>query len=118
MFAEIVNIMMNLRDQVKIYHWETKIYSRHKASDELVDKLDKKIDEFVETYIGRYGHPKFTGKTRTITIRNYDDKEALSLLREAGKWLEKLPVNDSDLLNIRDEILQNVYETIYLFNLS
>jgi DNA-binding ferritin-like protein len=115
MSAELVNLMLSLRTQVKIYHWETKSFARHKASDKLVEKLDEKIDEFVETYIGRYGRPKFTAKTRTITIRNYDDKESVALLKEAARWLEKIPVKDTDLLNIRDEILQSVYETIYLF---
>jgi hypothetical protein len=40
MSGEIVNLMLTLRNQVKIYHWETMQYARHKSTDDLVDKLD------------------------------------------------------------------------------
>jgi hypothetical protein len=37
MSAEIIHLMMTLRDQVKIYHWQTMSYPRHKATDELIE---------------------------------------------------------------------------------
>ena len=43
MSAEIVNIMMTLRDQVKIYHWQTMSYPRHIATNDLLPKLDTNI---------------------------------------------------------------------------
>jgi hypothetical protein len=46
---------MTLRDQIKLYHWETLSFPRHKATDELVTNLDANIDKFVEVYIGKYG---------------------------------------------------------------
>jgi len=121
MSAEIVNIMLTLRNQVKIYHWETMSFSRHKATDKLVDKLDDAIDTFVEVYIGKYGRPNLTSKTGRIQLRNYNDEEAPALLQEAVDWMsEKLPKllkpSDTDLLNIRDEILGHLNQTIYLFS--
>jgi len=120
MSAEIVNIMLTLRNQVKIYHWETMSFSRHKATDKLVDKLDDAIDTFVEVYIGKYGRPNLTSKTGRIQLRNYKDEEASALLQEGINWLtNKLPTllkpNDTDLLNIRDEILAHLNQTLYLF---
>ena len=64
MSGEIVCLMMTLRDQIKIYHWQTMSFPRHKATDELVGKLDDNIDKFVEVYMGKYGRPKFTGTER------------------------------------------------------
>jgi len=121
MSAEIVNIMLTLRNQIKIYHWETMSFSRHKATDKLVDKLDDAIDTFVEVYIGKYGRPNLTSKTGRIQLRNYNDEEAPALLQEAVDWMsEKLPKllkpSDTDLLNIRDEILGHLNQTIYLFS--
>ena len=123
MSGEIVNLMLTLRNQVKIYHWETKNFARHKATDELVDKLDDNIDKFVEVYIGKYGRPNLGGRTSRIMIRNFNDRDAPILLKQAIDWLtSKLPTllnaKDTDLLNIRDEILSDLNQTLYLFTLT
>jgi hypothetical protein len=123
MSGEIVNLMLTLRNQIKIYHWETMKFSRHKSTDDLVDKLDDSIDKFVEVYIGKYGRPKLTPSTGTIRLRNYDDVQAPTLLNEAIAWMtDRLPAllskNDTDLLNIRDEILADLNQTRYLFTLQ
>jgi DNA-binding ferritin-like protein len=123
MSGEIVNLMLTLRNQVKIYHWETMQYARHKATDDLIDKLDDAIDKFVEVYIGKYGRPKLTPRTGTIRLRNFDDTQATTLLTEAISWMtDRLPAllskNDTDLLNIRDEIIADLNQTRYLFTFS
>jgi len=33
-------------------------YSRHKATDEVLEKLDGHIDRYVEVYMGKYGRPE------------------------------------------------------------
>lgn len=95
-------------------------YPRHKATDDLVTKLDENIDQFVEVYVGKYGRPKLTGKTSTIRLRNHSDNEATNLLKEAVNWLtndlgRKLKKTDTDLLNIRDTIIADLNQTLYLF---
>lgn len=120
--AEIVHLMMTLRDQVKLYHWQTMNYPRHIATNDLVTKLDANIDQFVEVYIGKYGRPKLTGKTASLHLRNHSDKEAVKLLQEAIDWMaqdlpKKLKPADTDLLNIRDTIVADLNQTLYLFTL-
>lgn len=120
MSAEIIQVMMTLRDQVKVYHWQTESYARHKASDDLTGSLDEKIDQFVETYMGKYGRPKFTSRTGVVRFENFHDKDAPALLKKAIAWLtHKLPKHlkssDTDLLNIRDEIVGELNKTLYLF---
>lgn len=115
--------MMTLRDQIKLYHWQTMNYPRHIATNDLVTKLDTNIDQFVEVYIGRYGRPKLSGKTSTIHLRNFSDKEASKMIKEIVGWLEhdlpkKLKRTDTELLNIRDTILQDLNQTLYLFSLN
>lgn len=123
MSAELINVMMNLRDQVKIYHWQTMSYPRHIATNDLLLKLDTNIDQFVEVYIGKYGRPKFTGRSATIKLVNYHDKEAPIFIKDAILWLtNKLPRHlkkeDTDLLNIRDTILADLNQVAYLFTLN
>ena len=120
MSAEIVNIMMTLRDQVKIYHWQTMSYPRHIATNDLLPKLDTNIDQFVEVYVGKYGRPKFTGSSSTIKLENYNDKDAPEFIKDAINWLSKklpkhLKKTDTDLLNIRDTILADLNQVSYLF---
>jgi hypothetical protein len=120
MSADIVHLMLTLRNQVKLYHWQTMAYPRHIATDELVTKLDANIDQFVEVYVGKYGRPKLSGSTSTIRLRNHSDKEATALLQEAIDWMStdltrKLKKTDTDLLNIRDTIVADLNQTLYLF---
>jgi hypothetical protein len=123
MSAEIVHLMMTLRHQIKLYHWQTMNYPRHIATNDLVTKLDTNIDQFVEVYIGRYGRPKLTGKTSSIHLRNFSDKEASTMIKEIVGWLErdlpkKIKRTDTDLLNIRDTIIADLNQTLYLFSLN
>jgi len=123
MSAEIVHLMMTLRDQVKLYHWQTINYPRHIATNDLVTKLDANIDQFVEVYIGKYGRPKLSGKTSSIYLRNHSDEEATKMIQEAIDWMtidltSKLKKTDTDLLNIRDTIVADLNQTLYLFTLN
>jgi hypothetical protein len=123
MSAEIVHLMMTLRNQVKLYHWQTMNYPRHIATDELVTKLDTNIDQFVEVYIGKYGRPKLSGKTSSIYLRNHSDAEATKMIQEAIDWMtndltSKLKKTDTDLLSIRDVIVADLNQTLYLFTFN
>jgi hypothetical protein len=123
MSGEIVNLMLTLRNQVKIYHWETMQFSRHKSTDDLVDKLDDAIDKFMEVYFGKYGRLNLNQRNGTIRLRNYSDEEGPELLKQAIEWLttrlpKLLSSKDTDLLNIRDEIVAELNQTLYLFSFT
>ena len=123
MSGEILHVMLILRNQVKLYHWQTMSFSRHKATDDLVTSLDTNIDKFTEAYMGRYGRPKMTASTGKLQIYDTNDKRAPQLMKEAVQWLTKslpklLSKDDTDLLNIRDEILGDIQQARYLFTLD
>lgn len=118
--GQIVTMFFNIRDQVKMYHWQTKSFSEHKATDELVTSLDTNIDKFVETYMGRYGRPVIR---KTLPVKNLTVTGIRTFVGRSSEWLAtKLPrmlkKTDSDLLNIRDEILGDLNQVKYLFTLS
>ena len=124
MSGDIVNVMLTLRNQVKVYHWQTMSYSRHKATDKLVSSLDENIDKFVEVYMGKYGQPKFTARNSKFIVHDADDKRAPKLLKDGIAWMTReLPKvlntrEDTDLLNIRDEILADLNQARFLFGLK
>jgi DNA-binding ferritin-like protein len=118
--GDIVSTMLNIRSQIKIYHWQTKSFARHKATDDFVTDLDARIDEFVEVYMGKYGRPRVSG---SIKLHNFSESAAKSFVAKQVTFLtktlpKKLKSTDTDLLNIRDEILGLVNKTLYLFTLN
>jgi DNA-binding ferritin-like protein len=121
--ANHINFFFTLREQIKLYHWQTHMYSRHKATDEVIDSLDKVIDEFVETWMGKYGRPRLSAKTGTFHVANMSDAGAAKFIRACVKYLEGplvaglAPAKDSDLLNLRDEMLGELNKLQYLFSL-
>ena len=119
MSADVVHVMMTLREQVKLYHWQTLDYPRHIATNDLLPKLDTNIDQFVEVYIGKYGRPRLSAK-HSIELHNFTDKQATQFLKSAVKWMsttlsKKIAKTDTDLLNIRDTIVADLNQTLYLF---
>ena len=118
--GDIVSALMEIRDQVKLYHWQTGRFARHKATDDLVGTLDANIDKFVETYMGKYGRPRVSG---SIKLHNFSEEAAVKFVDKQVKWMtfvlpRKLKNTDTDLLNIRDEILGDLNQVKYLFTLA
>ncbi len=123
MTSVIAYIFLTMREQVKIYHWQTFSYPRHIASNDLLTKLDASIDQFMEVYISKYGRPSFSGKTSTIKLNNYKDDEMTKFINDAVSWLQndlplKLKRTDTELLNIRDTLVTDLNQALYLFTLN
>jgi hypothetical protein len=123
MSAEQIHFFLSLRDQIKLYHWQTKVYSRHIATDKILETLEKSIDSYVEVYIGKYGRPKISGKNASITLHNLSEAGATRLINSAIRYLQgpltkTLKPADTDLMNIRDEIIADLNQLLYLFTLK
>jgi len=122
MSADHIHFFLQFRDQVKLYHWQTKVYARHIATDTILEKIEKNIDSFVEVYIGKYGRPRLTGTNATLHLQNLTEAGAARLIKAAIKYLQgtltkSLQALDSDLINIRDEMITDLNQLLYLFTL-
>lgn len=117
MSVELLELFFEMQTNIKLYHWTTSSYSRHRGSDVLQGSLGQKIDRFVEVYIGRMGKPK-VGK-RSLAYRQMNDKEIVGYLQEKARALEKLDLSKwHDLSNIRAEIVESINQGLYLFDLA
>lgn len=110
------------RTSIKYYHWNTESYSRHVATCTFLDAFDTFVDSFTEKYIARYGRPTF-GSAKTVAVVPINDGDAVSIMKQMVVYLQKdLPKyvkqSDTDLLNLRDDILGVLQNTIYLFTLN
>jgi len=118
--GQIVNTFFNIRDQIKLYHWQTKSFSEHNAVDDVVQSLDTNIDKFVEVYMGHYGRPYVK---ESMHVKNLTVTGIRGFIKQSTEWLsEKLPhmlkKTDTDLLNIRDEMLGDLNQVKYLLTLT
>ena len=116
---QIVKKFMELLTMIKLYHWKTHSYSQHKATDELYEKLNENIDRFVEVLLGKSG-----ARIKMLESKmNMYDLETKGELREHLLEYRQMLVDmnrsfhekkDSDILSIRDDILADMNQFLYL----
>jgi hypothetical protein len=117
-----ISTFLTIQAQLRILHWQTKSYAEHQALGKAYDALDDLVDQFVEVHSGKYGNT--LAKTNfQFTASNYKDSNVMALMDSYIAYLtNELPQickeGDSDLLNIRDEMLAVINQTKYLLRLS
>lgn len=113
---------MGLQSQIKIMHWQTKGYSRHKALDETLSELYDLVDSFVEEAMGKYGRFKLDGDTKTIQLSNLSEIDTKAMIDTVCDALiqynQQFEESDTNLLNIRDEMLGLFRKLQYLLTLE
>ena len=115
----IVHQFMELLITVKLYHWKTRSFPEHKSTDELYAKLNEHIDKFVEVMLGKKSGTRVEQPLFHINAYNYSSIVDLErYIEKMKKELIQLDRNfqDTDLLNIRDEILGDLNQFTYLLS--
>jgi len=123
---QIVVKFLTMLNTVKLFHWKTHSYATHKATDELYSNLNKNIDTFIEVLLGKTGDRVNLTGTRTISLKDYTSVEQLK--REVNDFKGYLvslngnpalkSMSNSDLYNIRDEILGDLNQFLYLLTFN
>jgi hypothetical protein len=119
---QITVIFLEILMMVKLFHWKTYSYAIHKATDKLYDNLNDNIDKFIEVLLGKTGIRIDLLSKKTISLIDLTSPEQLKAKVDKFKtYLISLTnnktlsnLNDSDLLNIRDEILADLNQFLYL----
>jgi DNA-binding ferritin-like protein len=123
-FQKQITIMfLEMLMMVKLFHWKTHSHVIHKATDELYDSLNGNMDKFIEVLLGKTGSRTDLMNNKTISLYDLDSQEKLKIKIDAFKsYLVNLNNNNvltttmsnSDLFNIRDEILGDLNKFLYL----
>jgi len=119
---QITVVFLEMLMMIKLFHWKTHSYATHKATDELYTSLNENIDKFIEVLLGKTGLRIDLMGNKTISLIDLNSQESLKLKIASFKsYLVGLDNNkalssmtNSDLLNIRDEILGNLNQFLYL----
>ncbi len=119
--VQLAGFFFKMQHQIRMYHWQTNVYARHQATNGLLDKLDGLVDTFMEVYQGKYGKLHLQDKKIQINIEHLSDEGAVQFIRGQISFLRLIVDNgllsdeDTDLLNIRDEMMGELNKTLYLF---
>ncbi len=119
---QITIVFLEMLMMVKLFHWKTHSYATHKATDGLYDSLNEHIDNFIEVLLGKTGSRIDLMNKKTISLIDLNSQESLkSKIASLKSYLVGLNNNkalktmsNSDLFNIRDEILGDLNKFLYL----
>ena len=116
--SSIVVNFLQIQNQIKIFHWQTFSFAEHKAFDGIYDSLIDHVDKFLEVYMGKYGRP-YSDSGFNFYCTNYGESDVLTIVSYYIDFLTNtLPTllsdKDTDLLNIRDEMLGDFNQLKYL----
>lgn len=117
--SHLVKVFLELLNMVKLYHWKTRSFSIHKATDELYERLNEHIDTFVEVLLGKDQSRIHMVEHRIDLLDVNKKSEFQARIFEYRTFLTELDIffdkgRDTDLLNIRDEILADINQFLYL----
>ena len=118
--TKVAAFLLGMQAQLRLYHWRTGSYARHRATDELVGRIVDVSDRLVEAMSGRLGgeRPRAAPIADPVDL---DDDGADKYLETCVHFLTHvLPAllgRDTALLSIRDEALEALHRARYLFGL-
>jgi DNA-binding ferritin-like protein len=119
---EITVKFLEILLMIKLFHWKTTSFATHKATDELYASLNVNIDNFIEVLLGKSGSRTDLLSNKNIALIDLSSQEQLKSKIDSIKgYLVDLDSNtalrsmsNTDLFNIRDEILGDLNKFLYL----
>jgi hypothetical protein len=114
--------LLTILNQLKVYHWQTTSYAQHQALGGAYYALNGLIDQFIEVYMGKYGRIEAKGGSTTVDLFNTDQLPVDGFVNNAVEYIVALEIPDknadTDLMNIRDEMLAELNKLKYLLTLE
>jgi hypothetical protein len=122
MKEELTLKLVQIQLQFKFLHWQTFGDAKHKAYGEIYDSLGDIIDKFVESMMGKYGRVEFDPEfsimfqdIKSLSVQNFMDGITEFLVGMTEQLDSRY---DTDLLNLRDEILGDINQLKYRLTLK
>jgi len=122
MKEELVLKLVQIQLQFKFLHWQTFGDAKHRAYGEIYDSLGDLIDKFTEIMMGKYGRVDFDPEfslmfqdIKSLSVQNFMDGITEFLVGMTDQLDSRY---DTDLLNLRDEMLGDINQLKYLLTLK
>lgn len=116
---QLVIVFYKHQLKIKTFHFQTKLYYRHKAADSYLTEFLKQFDKFTEIAIG-YGIHKLSLQKIDIQCDTLTDE---NIINDLSSFTDKI-INDfypkiksyPDLVNIITDMIANINQFKYLLN--
>jgi len=116
--SQLISNLITIQQQMRIFHWQTKSFAQHEAFGSTYGILDELVDQFVEVYLGK-SQARIREEILQITLST--KVEPVEFIQNSIEYLtnftQVFESEDSDLLNIRDEMLACLNKLKYLLTL-
>lgn len=122
--------MMALRDQLKIFHWQTTSFAVHKSLDGAVARVTDFNDRWTETAMGKYGRVEISSRNGVAQFPLVNlaqgEGQGAAIAAFLAEWTAEMrEIRDenfadsanSDLSNIFDELFGSLNRLRYLLSL-
>ena len=113
---------MQIQIQFKFLHWQTFGDAKHRAYGDIHDSILEHLDKFAEAMMGKYGRIEFQPEfaiafqdIKVLNMQNFMDGITEFLVSLTDQLDSRY---DTDLLNIRDEMLGDINKLKYLLTLK
>ena len=118
---EVVVKFLQILNTIKLFHWRTYSYATHEATDDLYESLNTHIDRFIEILLGKTQNRIKLGN-KSMCLKDISSMAAFrkeinaykSYLVDLDTHKGLLTMSNTDLFNIRDEILGDLNQFLYL----
>lgn len=119
---KIALTLIQMEQQLRIYHWQTKSFARHSAFGGAYSSLGDLIDRFMEVAMGKQGRFQLA-EGSNIELMDISQARVEEFLNATAEMLQAITTSfdsklDSDLMNIRDEMLAEINKLKYLMTLQ
>jgi hypothetical protein len=123
--TRLLNFFFSMKLNIRLHHWNTDSFARHKATDEFLSKFESLSDRFIEIYQAQYGKIFCTNSEFSVQVMDLKNNELEQLLDKAITFFKDdlikdniLDEKDTELLNIRDEIVGDIQQLKYLLTFN
>jgi DNA-binding ferritin-like protein len=118
MFEKLISTLMASRDQAHIFHWQTTgpgSFAAHMALGGYYDAIPDMVDALVEAYQGKHGILK--GYEPAERFDEYTKDGAIKYFKALVTYVDrvynKIPKEDTNIINQLDTFKDLIYTTIY-----
>jgi len=126
MHRKLIKRLVELQENVRVYHWLCTSYNRHVITDGLYTELSELIDKFIEVFIGLYGGPPMKELTKALRVKihvGHSPKSFLAYLVKCEKDLESgmlgtIADTNIGMGSVRDEMMILIRQNVYLLSMS
>jgi DNA-binding ferritin-like protein len=119
---KVTKMLLKLQMNVKLFHWNTKSYANHIASDELYEDLNKNIDRFVEIFLAKNDRMSHNDLI-TLNLEVLSDEQIVPYLKSASDYITnddffRTFSYDYDLQDILTDIIKSLNKAVYLMTIE